>query len=229
MGILAGASATGRAQQASERRPAPGEADVRGDSSPFADSYYFDTCAACKAQLGAKGQSADVLEGGRELRFCSPECRDAFERSPDQALSRIDARMIEDQRPHYPLSTSIVSGEPLPQPPVEFIWGNRLFRVATLEERNAIVADPARFIGALDDAVIAAQTPNYPMPDKCPVQGDILSSDTPTEVVVANRMILVCCGRCVRVVRARPAAYLALVEHATRAAAERRPGAPAAP
>ena len=85
-----------------------------------------------------------------------------------------------------------------------------------INERVEILADPARFVRLLNQAVITTQTPTYGMPDKCPVQGDILPSDDPIDIVVANRMIRVCCGRCARVVRARPYQYLGMVEYANR-------------
>jgi hypothetical protein len=127
--------------------------------------------------------------------------------------------MIADQRPYYPLATSVVSGRPLPPTALEFVWGNRLFRVADLSERSVIERDPGRFLRALDAAVIAAQRPTYGMPDKCPVQGEILASDTPIDIVIAHRMVRVCCMRCAAVVRNRPSQFLALVDYANRHAA----------
>lgn len=137
-------------------------------------------------------------------------------RSPVATCERVDTAMIADQSPYYPLAVSLVSGRSLGEPPVEIIWGNRLFRAVDVAERDEILADPAHFVRLLNQAVITVQSPTYGMPDKCPVQGDILPSDDPIDIVVANRMIRVCCGRCARVVRARPYQYLGMVEYANR-------------
>lgn len=192
------------------------------EMADYADRFYFDHCPLCATRFGVRGEAIEVMHGERELRFCSPSCVEAFHHNPAAGLRRIDAEMIADQRPFYPLKHSLYSAESLPDRPIEFIWGNRLFRARNEEERRRILADPADAIVRLDRAVIDAQRPTYGMPDKCPVQGDILSSEQRIDIVVANRMIRLCCRRCVRVVRARPYQYLAMVEYANRAEAERR-------
>lgn len=194
----------------------------RSDAMRLADAYYLGTCAACSGMLGAKGETINALWDGRDLRFCSAVCRDAFFDDAARSGAHLDHVMIQDQLPLYPLKTSIVSGKLLGPSPTDFVWGNRLFRVTAPDERDMVLADPARYIRLLDRAVIDAQEASYGMPQKCPVQGDILPSDHPVDIVVANRMIRVCCGRCVRVVKARPSQYLGMVEYANRQAAERR-------
>lgn len=185
-------------------------------SAPAQDAFYLSRCVMCPSSLGSKGDSVDFAIEGREIRLCSDACRALFERAPTEGWSRVDRAMMEDQRPHYPLRVSIISGEPLAEQPIDVIWGNRLFRVNTERERDELLRDPETSLRALDRAVIDAQRPTYGLPDKCPVQGDILESDTPIDIVVANRMIRVCCSDCVRTVRARPSQYLALVDYANR-------------
>lgn len=184
------------------------------------DAYYLSVCAWCGGMLGGKGDTLDRAYDARDARFCSPECAAAFDREPDSGFARVDALMIADQGPRYPLKTSVVSGRPLPERPVEFIRGNRLFRVADDRERALVERDPGPHLRALDRAVIEAQRPTYGMPDKCPVQGDILASDTPIDIVIANRMVRVCCIRCAGVVRNRPSQFLSMVDYANRQAAE---------
>jgi hypothetical protein len=145
-----------------------------------------------------------------------------FEADVPAALERVDAVLIADQLAHYPLTTSLLDGQALPSKPLDFIWGNRLFRAAGAAERDQILADPAAAISKLDLAVIEAQRPIYGMLDKCPVQGDILPNEARIDIVVANRMIRVCCQRCAAVVKSRPYQYLAMVEYANRAAAAAR-------
>lgn len=180
------------------------------------DGYYLGTCARCDGLLGSKGESLEVVREGRGLRMCCPECIEAFDRDPTAGRAHVDAVLIADQRPHYPLSTSLVSGRPLGAGALDFIWGNRLFRVASDAERRQLQTRPEHYLQLLNEAVCAAQAGRYGMPDKCPVQGDILASDEPFDIVIANRMIRVCCGRCARVVRARPHQYLGMIDYANR-------------
>ncbi len=203
-----------------QTRTDPPRAASTSDAAAHMDSYYLSTCAMCGGLLGAKGESPEVIREGGRLRLCSSTCVGAFDGDAAASRKRLDAVMIADQRPFYPLGTSLVTGGPLGPHAVEFIWGNRLFRAADAAEREQILADPARYIRILNQAVIKAQAPTYGMPDKCPVQGDILPSDTPIDMVVANRMVRVCCGRCARVVKARPYQYLGMVEYANRHRAE---------
>ncbi len=190
---------------------APGSAELM-------DRYYLSTCARCEAALGSRGEAVARMREGRELRFCTEACAAEFDRVPARVIEAVDARMAADQAPHYPLQTCVVSGKRLPGRPLDVLWGNRLFRVAGTRERNRLLADPQRYLALLDDAVLAAQGPAYALPRKCPVQGDILRGDPTIDIVVANRMIRVCCTRCARLVRARPYQYLSMVDYANRAA-----------
>lgn len=222
LGLLAGACAgeprPPDAARASIAEPVPSPAPA-ADSAALMDRFPLSICPVCDAHLGSRGEALDVLVAGRPLRVCSDPCLARFNRDPRAALARADALLIADQLPHYPLTTSLLDGRPLPDRPVDFIWGNRLFRAADADEQARILADPASAIRALDRAVIAAQRPSYAMPDKCPVQGDILPNEARIDIVVANRMIRVCCGRCARIVKARPYQYLAMIDFANREAA----------
>lgn len=192
------------------------------DASESADAYYLRSCAMCPAALGSKGEAIDRTYGDRPLRFCCADCQARFEHDSKAGIARVDAIETADQLAYYPLDVSLIDGKSLGDQPLNFVWGNRLFRARDAAERERILADPATYIRRLDRAVIAAQSPVYGMPDKCPVQGDILPTDRKIDIVVANRMIRVCCGRCARVVQSRPYQYLGMVEYANRDAALRR-------
>lgn len=214
--VLAAPSCAGTAHQA----PLPTR-EAGGTPPPGGDSYYLSTCARCDRTLGSIGPAIDALTNGRSLRFCSGACEAEFGRSPREVLAHVDGVMIADQRPHYPTRASVVSGAPLGAEPVDLIWCNRLIRLGDESEHAAFLRDPSKFVRALDGLVLRAQTPTYGMPTRCPVQGDILASDTPIDLVVANRMVRVCCARCVVVVKSRPYQFLAMVDYANREAAER--------
>lgn len=185
------------------------------------DGYYLSTCARCDRLLGSVGVAVDRVVGVRELRFCTPECETAFVGDLDAGTRHIDEVMARDQLPLYPIRTSIVSGKPMGEKVEDYVWCNRLVRLAEREERAAFLREPERYVAALDEQVLKAQEATYGMANRCPVQGDILSSDTPIDFVIANRMIRVCCARCVRSVRARPYQYLAMIDYANREARER--------
>lgn len=209
---------------AANQSPPPAAAGQRPDDPAAAsmDRYYLSTCAACESVLGSKSEAVALLHRGRELRFCCDMCADAFRADPESVLAKLDRRMSADQSPYYPLKTCLVSGAPLGEIALDVIWGNRLFRVAGPAQRERLLADPKPFLAALNKAVVEAQRPAYGMPAKCPVQGDILEGDPVIDIVVANRMVRVCCGRCARAVRASPNQYLSMVEYANRAEAARR-------
>lgn len=216
--------------QASSESGEPAANVVAGGGRPRApahgviDQYYLSTCAVCEGMLGAKGEAAEVVHADRHLRFCTQACADRFSADPVVTLSAIDRRLIEDQRPWYPVSKSLFDGRALGEHPIEFILGNRLFRAVDERDKIAILADPIGAVRTLDRAVIEAQRPAYGMPNKCPVQGDILENESRIDIVVANRMVRVCCERCVRVVKARPYQFLSMVEYATREALTRQSG-----
>lgn len=201
----------------------PGQtADIAAQRASRGDSYYLSTCALCDRPLGHVRPAIDTMVGDRSLRFCGSECESKFRADPGVGTAHIDAVMTRDQGPHYPLATSVVSGKPLGTAPVDVVWCNRLVRLAEAPEQTVFLREPDRFVGLLDAEVIRAQSPTYGMPTRCPVQGDILASDTPIDFVVANRMVRVCCPRCVRVVKNRPYQFLALVDFANKEASAAR-------
>lgn len=208
--------------QTAPTQPATKPVPAERNAAEAMDGYYLRTCAVCTGLLGARGEAIGLRHQGRSLRVCCKDCRESFEHDPDIFLAKADAVMIADQLPYYPLRTSLIDNRALGAQPLDFIWGNRLFRAVDAADREQILADPAAAICRLDRAVIVAQTPTYGMPEKCPVQGDILPTDRKVDVVVANRMVRVCCGRCARLVRARPYQYLGMIEYANREAARQQ-------
>lgn len=201
--------------------PADQRAEAAGPTSDeaasdFMDRFPMSRCPLCDSYLGSRGEAVGIIHSGRQIRLCRDSCRLAFKGDPSKALARIDAVLIADQMPYYPLKMSLFEARPLPECPIDFIWGNRLFRAVDTVDRDRILANPEAAIRRLDQAVIVAQRPTYGMPDKCPVQGDILPNEARIDIVVANRMIRVCCGRCVKVVKDRPYQYLAMIAFANR-------------
>ena len=117
------------------------------------------------------------------------------------------------------VTTSIVSGDKLPEKPVDFVWNNRLIRVANDAEKAKFAAEPVKYMKELDKAVIAAQLKTYPL-DKCMVSHESLTGgdmDEPVDLVIGGRLIRLCCKSCKKDLYEDPAAYIAQVDEARKA------------
>jgi hypothetical protein len=181
------------------------------------DRFYFDRCPECNRLLGTRGDVLEKWYDGRHIRFCHADCLSHFEADLNDGFRRLDARQTIDQLPFYPLTTCLVSGVALPEKPVDFIFRNRLIRVRGEPERELFLKDPARYWPALDEATMSHQAPRYWI-TKCPEQGAQLDlpNDLQFTVVVAQRIVRVCCDDCHERVKERPSQYLPLIDSALR-------------
>lgn len=181
--------------------------------------YTLNTCPVSGQKLGAMGDPVVKMYNGREVRFCCGGCIEKFESDQAGYWKKIDAKIIKDQLRYYPPTTCIVSGEPLVEDGEDIaknmVYGNRLVRLCCNMCKREFKADPAKFIATLDKAVIAAQSKDYPI-DTCIVSGDELggSMGESQDMVVAGRMIRLCCADCKKKVKANPAKYVEMVDAA---------------
>jgi hypothetical protein len=113
------------------------------------DLYTLSDCPITLGKLGSMGDPSVHMVDKREVRFCCPPCLPKFERQKDR-WARIDERMIESQRPHYPLETCIVSERPLSAKAVSRIHKNRLVRFADEKAAREFEKNPAPFLARLD-------------------------------------------------------------------------------
>lgn len=175
------------------------------------EAYPLSTCPISGGKLGSMGDPIVKLYDGREVRFCCKSCPPKFEKDLAKSLESLDEAIIKDQAPLYPLKTSVVSGKALPEKPVEFVYGNRLVRVAGDDEKTVFMKEPAKFIDELDKAVVEAQLKDYPQ-KKCVVSGEELGSmGKPVDVVVGGRLVRVCCKSCKKDVLKEPARFIVAV------------------
>lgn len=179
------------------------------------EPYPFDTCPVTGKKLGSMGDPVIELIDGREIRFCCAPCIGTFEGAKDAYFEKLDARIVKDQSPLYPLSTSVVTGKDLPRRPVEWVYGNRLIRLGAAGEKKEFMKDPKRYLGALDKAAIAAQGPTYPLKN-CVVSGRELGAEgtEPKDVTLAGRLVRVCSEGCAAELEKDPAKYIGLVDRA---------------
>ncbi len=225
--VFALAITAARAQHHEEHQPGHHDAQpAAGAKKRVADPYPFDTCPVSGEKLGSMGEPVIVLYEGREVRFCCDGCPEQFEKDKPAALARLDERIAKDQGPLYPLKTSVVSGKDLPEKPYEFVYGNRLVRLADESERPTFMHHAKECLSDLDKAVIAAQGAHYPL-TTCPVSGEDYGGDMgkPKDVVIAGRLIRLCCGECKPEVEKDPAKYIAAFDEARKGtpASDKRP------
>jgi len=121
-----------------------------------------------------------------------------------------DAAIIKKQLPVYPMKTCAVSGEALEADAVNYVHEGRLVRFCCNGCVKEFQKDPKTTLAKVDRAIIARQAPQYPL-DTCIVKGEALG-EMPIEVVVANRLVRVCCKQCVRRVTTAPDRVLASLD-----------------
>jgi YHS domain-containing protein len=212
-GVLAPAFCLAEAPTGSQEQPA----------APFkGDPYLLETDPVSGGPLGPVETQVVVDHEGRELRFASQAVADAFKADPGKYLPAVDAKMMAQQLPLYPLDACLVSGEKLGGSmgaPIDFIHKNRLVRFCCQSCKPEFLKDPAKFIAKLDQAVIAKQKPGYPLA-QCVVSGKKLGGGmgAPVDVVVGNRLVRFCCKACQKDFRKDPLKYLGMLE------AESKPG-----
>jgi hypothetical protein len=188
------------------------------------DPYPLDTCPISGKKLGSMGDPVIKTYEGREVRFCCPACPEKFEKDLAASFAKIDEKIVKDQGPLYPLKTSLVTGKDLPAKPYEFVYGNRLVRLGADSEKADFLKDPKRYLGELNKAVVAEQGKDYPL-KTCPVSKDELGGEMgkPVDVVLAGRLIKLCCKNCKKDLEADPAKFIAVVDAARKQGDEAKP------
>lgn len=190
-------------------KPADGaKAKTPGDPYPLA------TCPITGKKLGSMGDPIVKTFDGREVRFCCSMCPPKFEKDLAKSITMLDEKLVKDQLPLYPLDTSVVSGKKLPEKPIDWVYNNRLVRLADAAEKAEFQKAAAKHLAALDKAVIEKHSKDYPL-TTCPVSKDKLGDmGAPKDFVIAGRLIRLCCADCEMDVRKEPAKYIAVLDAA---------------
>jgi len=205
-----------------------GQAKKHDDAKTVArvgDAYSLSTCPITGKKLGSMGDPVVKLYDGREVRYCCGGCIKKFEKDLAASLSALDAKIIADQGPLYPLAISVVSGKQLLENGHEFVFGNRLVRVADEKEKAAFGKEPAKFLKVLDAAAVTAQGKDYVL-KQCPVSEEKYGGDMgdPIDVVIGGRLVRLCCKDCTDEVEKAPAKFVEMIDAARKKAAEAKPG-----
>ncbi len=181
------------------------------------DPYPLPTDAVTDQPLAEVEKPVALLHEGRELRFADAESVETFKAEPQKYLDKVDVKIIENQMPYYPMTTCPVSGDKLGGDmgePVDYVYGNRLILFCCKGCKGDFLKDPSAMLEKLDAAVIAQQKEAYPL-ETCPVSGQKLGSmGEPVDVVLANRLVRLCCAGCKGKLTANPAKVLAEVDAA---------------
>lgn len=199
-------------------KPATAKASER-----VGDPYPLATCPISGGELGSMGDPIVKVYDGREVRFCCSACPPKFEKDLAANIAKLDQSIIKDQLPLYPLDTSVVSGKKLSKAadakPLDFVYANRLIRVVDEAEKAEFLKDPKKHLATLDKAVIEKQGKDYSL-TTCVVSGDKLGSadkHETTDVVIAGRLIRLCCDMCVKDLKKEPAKFIGIVDAARKA------------
>ena len=194
------------------RQPAP---DAARESRPI-DPYTLGTCAVSGMKLGSMGDPIVKVFDQREVRFCCVGCVPKFAAEPEPYLAKVDKEMLKRQAAHYPLEKCVVNDDPMFLGDEflgeQFIVSNRMFRTCCRGCIPKVKADPAKYAARLDKAAAEAQRARYPL-STCVVGGEALTAEA-KEVVIANRLVRLCCAGCEKKLRADPVVYFAKLDKA---------------
>lgn len=176
------------------------------------DPYALNVCPVSGEPLGSMGDPLVLNHDGREIRFCCAGCEPQFKAEPAKFLAKIDELMIKEQEKFYPLTTCVVAGKELDENAQSRIVNNRLMKFCCANCPTTAASTPEKFIAKLDEAVLQQQNENYAL-KTCPVSGKELGSmGEPLTMVVANRLIKLCCAGCEKTAAKHPAKMIALID-----------------
>lgn len=91
--------------------------------------YPLDTCVVDNEKLG-DGVGFNHIFRYRLFRLCSEGCRIKLEAEPADYFDLINQAVIKKQKPTYPLTTCLVSGQPLGADAFDYVVANQLVRLA---------------------------------------------------------------------------------------------------
>lgn len=126
------------------------------------------------------------------------------EAGPTQA--ELDEAVVVAQKPFYPLSVCVVSGEALDSKsgPIDLVVDGQLVRVCCQGCTRSAKANAAEHVAGIQAAAIEAQKASYPI-QTCSVSGEELGSmGEPIDVLHNLRLVRLCCNGCARGFQRKP-------------------------
>jgi YHS domain-containing protein len=118
-------------------------------------SYPLTTCVVSGDKLG--GDMGDPVKydyQGREIRFCCEGCIAKFKADPAKYLKILDAAVIKQQAPSYPLTLCVVTGQKLDKmgQPINYVYKNRLVRFCCKGCIKKFEKTPEKYLAMIDKA-----------------------------------------------------------------------------
>lgn len=182
------------------------------------DPYTLGVCVVSGEKLGDETVIKEY--DGAEVRFCCEDCVASYEKNPEKYQKKIEAKVIAQQMPWYPMTTCVVTGEELKPSsmgdPINYVYKNRLVRFCCAGCIKKFEKDPTRYLSKIDEQVIAQQIAHYPL-QECVVSGESLGDTSmggPIDRVFANRLVRFCCAGCVKKFKKDPVGYFAKIDEA---------------
>ena len=97
-------------------------------------------------------QPVELVHGTRYLKLCCKSCVKAFEYGPEVFMKEIDAAYMAEQQKGYPLKTCPISGKPLGEKPVDFLYGTTLVRLCCKGCKKGFDEDPKASLKKIQQA-----------------------------------------------------------------------------
>jgi len=115
-------------------------------------AYPLDKCIVSGEKLGGMGDPVVKVYDGREVKFCCNGCVAKFEKDKAGYFKKIDDAIIVAQKPTYPMTTCVVSGEKLDggeMTPVDYVYNNQLVRFCCNHCVDQFKKDPEKYMSKL--------------------------------------------------------------------------------
>lgn len=213
------------ASNAQEKREAPAAQEKISEADQAVidtqlPSYPLDTCVVGGEALDSMGGPQNVVVEGRLVQVCCKGCIRKVKEDPAKYIAKIDAAVIETQKPSYPLESCVIAGSNLAKAkaPVDVVIGTRLVRVCCGNCAKKVKADPEPYLAKVDAALIEAQLETYPL-ETCLVSNEPLDVNGGSQdFLYGTRLVRTCCAGCKRGFARNAADHLAKLDEAQAAA-----------
>jgi hypothetical protein len=170
--------------------------------------YPLNTCVVSGEELEGDEEPVTFEAGGRTFRTCCKKCMGKVQKAPEDFVKKLDAAVIAQQLPTYPLGTCPVSGEKLGGmgEPTQVVLDGTLVQLCCPKCVKKATADSAAMAQKVRDAAFTAQMAKYPL-KTCPVSGKELGADA-VNTMFGTTLVRTCCEKCVAAIEKDPAKYM---------------------
>ncbi|MBM3988089.1 MAG: hypothetical protein FJ294_09065 [Planctomycetes bacterium] len=106
--------------------------------------YPLKTCPMSGESL--EDGAVEFVVGTRLMKACCEKCVAAVKAEPEKAIKQLNDAYVAAQKPNYPLTTCVATGEEIGKDPemkpIDFLYGTRYYRLCCAGCKKAIVKDP---------------------------------------------------------------------------------------